>query len=70
MKARWIGEGDGRKLVGRNEAEAKKGKGATKIKPKKRNNNNISKGVDEKKTMLKWMTEEKKQEKMANREWF
>ena len=27
MKARWIGEGDGRKLVGRNEAETKKGKG-------------------------------------------
>ena len=27
MKARWIGEGDGTKLVGRNEAETKKGKG-------------------------------------------
>ena len=27
MKARWIGEGDGRRLVGRNEAGTKKGKG-------------------------------------------
>ena len=27
MKARWIGEGDGTKLVGRNEAETNKGKG-------------------------------------------
>ena len=27
MKARWIGEGNGRKLVGRNEAGTKKGKG-------------------------------------------
>ena len=41
MKARWIGEGDGRKLVGRKEAETNKGKGATKIEPKKQNENNI-----------------------------
>ena len=27
MKARWIGEGDGRKLVGRNEAGTKNGEG-------------------------------------------
>ena len=27
MKARWIGEGDGRKVVGRNEAGTKNGEG-------------------------------------------
>ena len=35
MKARWIGEVDGRKLVGRNEAETKKGKGQYRSSQKK-----------------------------------
>ena len=47
MKARWIGEGDGTKLVGRNEAETNKGKGQQR--QGQRNETRIisQKGVDE-----------------------
>ena len=44
-------------------------KGATKIKPKKRNKNNISKGCDEKNN-VEMDDRRQKQEKMTNREWF
>ena len=48
MKARWIGEGDGRKLVGRNEAETKKGKGQQRL-----NQRNETKKISQKGLMNK-----------------
>ena len=47
MKARWIGEGEWNETGWKERSRNEERKGATKTRPKKRNENNISKGVDE-----------------------
>ena len=69
MKARWIGEGDGRKLVGRNEAETKKGKGQQRSSQRHETRIISQKGLM-KKNNVEMEDRRKKQEKMTNREWF
>ena len=69
MKARWIGEGDGRKLVGRNEAETKKGKGQQRSSQRNETRIISQKGLM-KKNNVEMEDRRKKQEKMTNREWF
>ena len=61
MKTRWIGEGDGKKLVGRNEAETKKGKGQQRSSQRNETRIISQKGLM-KKNMLKWMTKQKTRE--------
>ena len=69
MKARWIGEGDGRKLVGRNEAETKKGKGQQRSSQRNETRIISQKGLM-KKNNVEMYDRREKQEKMTNREWF
>ena len=65
MKARWIGEGDGRKLVGRNEAETKKGKGQQRSSQRNETRIISQKGLM-KKNNVEMDDRRKKQEKMTN----
>ena len=69
MKTRWIGEGDSKETGSKERSGNEERKGATKIEPKKQNENILSKGADgqQKHEMLKG---KKKQEKMTNRECF
>ena len=66
MKARWIGEGDGTKLVGRNEAETKKGKGQQR--QGQRNETRIisQKGLMNIKSKVEMEDRREKPEKMTN----
>ena len=70
MKARWIGEGDGTKLVGRNEAETNKGKGQQR--QGQRNETRIisQKGLMNIKSKVEMEDTREKPEKMTNWEWF
>ena len=64
MKARWIGEEDGKKLVGRNEAGMKNGEGQEREHQRNKTTMLTQKlGSWKKKNlgMLKWMTEKKEQ---------
>ena len=69
MKARWIGEGDSWQLVGRSEAETKKGKEQQRSSQKNETRIISQKGLM-KKNNVEMDDRRKKQEKMTNREWF
>ena len=70
MKARWIGEGDGTKLVGRNEAETKKWKGQQRQGQRNETRIIFQKGLMNIKSKVEMEDRREKPEKMTNWEWF
>ena len=70
MKARWIGEGDGTKLVGRNKAETKKGKGQQRQGQKNETRIISQKGLMNIKSKVEMEDRRERPEKMTNWEWF